>query len=587
MNRKQRRAAPKQSRFPAGHHPPASDPLAQLFQQALRSQEQNNFPDAVRLYRRLLAIKPDHAEANNNLGCVLLMQGKSAEASERFARALTLMPQLFEQFGGVAATLAAILPPIAEAARRAMAAWPKLLPLDQLLAGAGLGAIAGDPMLLCMLQSVPARSTPIERVLTSLRASLLADAATGRPWNEIELAFCCALARQCFINEFVFAAEPDEEAQIERLTALLGETLSAGAAPSPANLPSLLAAIAMYRPLHQLPFAPALLGRPWPAVVEAVLTQQLREPLQELALRASIPRLTAIEDEVSQRVRQQYEENPYPRWVHAPGFVTPISIDRHLREKFPASEFTPLGKTEGFDVLVAGCGTGSQSTGVAQGYLGARVLAVDLSLSSLCFAKRMTPPSLAAKIDYLQGDILKLGSVDRSFDMIDCAGVLHHMADPAEGWRVLLSLLRPGGIMHLGFYSELGRRDVVKARAYIAERGYTSSPADIRRCRQDLLKTPLGGVSRFSDFFSTSECRDLLLHVQESRLTIPAIKAFIEANRLSFIGFDLGANAASNFRTLFAQNGWSMTDLDRWHAVETQYPDTFSTMYQFWVQKPA
>ena len=92
--------------------------------------------------------------------------------------------------------------------------------------------------------------------------------------------------------------------------------------------------------------------------------------------------------------------------------------------------------------------------------------------------------------------------------MIDASGVLHHMADPFAGWRILLSLLRPGGLMHLGFYSELGRRDVVAARAFIAERGYGSTPADIRRCRQDLLDTPLRSVARFIDFFSTSECRD-------------------------------------------------------------------------------
>jgi hypothetical protein len=28
-----------------------------------------------------------------------------------------------------------------------------------------------------------------------------------------------------------------------------------------------------------------------------------------------------------------------------------------------------------------------------------------------------------------------------------------------------------------------------------------------------------------------------------------------------------------------------MRDLDRWHAFETEKPDTFVGMYQFWVQK--
>ena len=580
MNRKQRRATLKQSPSGSGHRAsPASDPVGQLFAEAKRHQQQNKLNDAARVYKRLLLLQPDHAEASNNLGCVLQVQGKLNEASARFAQALTLMPQLFEQFNGVCATLAAVLPPIGEAMRRAIAAWPNGLTADQLLGEAGPRAICEDPMLLCMLQSVPARKTELELVLTSLRAALLTEA--GDAQDDSVLAFCCAMAKQCFINEYVFAATADEDAQVDRLKAMLGDAISSGAAIAPIRL----AALAMYLPLHALPSADALPARTWPPALAGVLTQQLHEPLQELALRSTIARLTTIDDDVSLRVQQQYEENPYPRWVHVAGYVEPVAIDKHLRNKFPTAAFTPLGKTEQLKVLVAGCGTGWQSTGVAQAYQGAHVLAIDLSLSSLCFAKRMTPASLAEHIEYLQGDILKLGSIGRSFDMIDVTGVLHHMADPIEGWRILLDLLRPGGVMHLGFYSELGRRDLVGARAVIAERGYASTPADIRRCRQDLFKTPLGIVARFTDFFSTSECRDLLFHVQEIRMTIPAIKEFIAGHALKFIGFDLDDVAAQNFRALFAANGWSMTDLDKWHAIETQYPNTFSTMYQFWVQK--
>ena len=121
------------------------------------------------------------------------------------------------------------------------------------------------------------------------------------------------------------------------------------------------------------------------------MTQQLREPLEELALRATIPRLTAIDDDVSLRVQRQYEENPYPRWLSVAGGVEPVSIDQYLRDMFPTAPFTPLGKTADLDYLVAGCGTGWHATGIAQKYLGARLLAIDLSLSSLCYAKRNTP----------------------------------------------------------------------------------------------------------------------------------------------------------------------------------------------------
>jgi SAM-dependent methyltransferase len=212
------------------------------------------------------------------------------------------------------------------------------------------------------------------------------------------------------------------------------------------------------------------------------------------------------------------------------------------------------------------------------------VLAVDLSLSSLCYAKRKTPASLAEKIEYAQADILKLASIERTFDLIEASGVLHHLADPTAGWRVLLGLLRPGGFMHVGLYSELARRDIVAVRAFIREQGYRPTADDIRRCRQDLLNSPLNGVAKADDFFSTSECRDLLFHIQERRLTIPQIKSFISENGLKFLGFEFGPQVMQRYRDIFGGDGF-MRDLDRWHAFETERPDTFAGMYQFWIQK--
>ncbi len=244
MNRKQRRAALKQS-SPAGRvrAGAAAPSISQLFEDAARFQHQNKLDDAAAAYERLLLLKPDHAEASNNLGVVLLAQRKLAEASARFARALELTPQLFDQFTAICATLVSVLPPINEAMRRAVAAWPKRLPADQLLGSSGLDAIAADPLLLCVLQSTSVREVALERLLTSLRVSLLNDAVTGAPDNEAVLVFCCALAKQCFINEYVFDTTPPKTAQVDQLKASLANALELNAA-----VPSLsLAAIAMYR----------------------------------------------------------------------------------------------------------------------------------------------------------------------------------------------------------------------------------------------------------------------------------------------------------------------------------------------------
>jgi len=581
MNRKQRRAALKQS--PSGGSKravPAGDPVAQLFAEAEQLQRQHNFDEAARVYRRLLQLKPDQANVLNNLGVVLHMQGKLREASACFAQSLSLVPQQLEQYSSVNSTLVAVLPVFGEAMQRASRAWPDRLTIEQLLGSSGLAAIYDDPMLLHLMRSAPPRSIHFERALTSLRLALLDSANAGETVLPPVLEFCCTLATQCFINEYIFATTADEDAKVERLKAALSDGIKSGAAIAPLTV----VVIAMYQPLYSLPDADELLARTWPPAVDEVVTLQLREPLQELQLRASIPQLTPIDDDVSQRVRQQYEENPYPRWIKAHGGVQPTTIDAALRAKFPTAPFTPLGKTESVDILVAGCGT-SLATRVAEAYQGARVLAVDLSLASLCFAKRTTPAAIAARIDYAQADILKLGTIGRSFDMIDCSGVLHHMRDPFEGWRVLLSLLRPGGYMHLGLYSQIARQDITGARAYIAGHGHSPTPADIRRVRHELFNSPFATISRFSDFYSTSECRDLLFHIQEHCLTISAIKEFIDSESLKFIGFELKDEAAEQFRAMFAESGWSMSDLSKWDAVEQKYPYTFVNMYMFWVQK--
>ena len=326
--------------------PPASakssdsgERIRQLFVQAVSHERARKFDDAVRAYRQVLAIDADHAEACNNLGRVLQAQGKTKDASAYYARSLELMPQLLEQYSGICATLFSLLPRLAEALRRQAAAWPQRLSLDDLLDD-NFEAVAANPLFLHLLQSTTVRDVGLERLLTAMRHSLLNTAAAGSPVANHLVSFTCALAKQCFINEYVFAVTPQENEQVSLLRDAIANALASRAAIEPMQL----AAVAMYLPLHAIPSFSALLERQWAPAIDDLLNQQVRDHLRERELRDSILRLTAIEDEVSQRVRQQYEENPYPRWVRAAGQVVPASINRYLREQFPTSAFTPINK---------------------------------------------------------------------------------------------------------------------------------------------------------------------------------------------------------------------------------------------------
>ena len=105
------------------------------------------------------------------------------------------------------------------------------------------------------------------------------------------------------------------------------------------------------------------------------------------------------------------------------------------------------------------------------------MLAVDLSMTSLAYAKRKTQELAIGNIEYRQADILALGSIAERFDVVECMGVLHHLEDPVAGSRILCSLLRPAGLMRIGLYSEIARRHVVRARELSRRRASRRRPS--------------------------------------------------------------------------------------------------------------
>jgi len=556
-----------------------------LFQRAVHQQSLGELGPAALLYKKILTQRPDHAAACDRLAFVYLAQGKLDRAASQYAALARIAPQTLAQLTTVVDTLKKLMPALAAALADPSAVAPDIAPPANSPAGGVIASVTVNPYFRLVLESAMLSDVALERWLTSMRASILRAALADSPAvDEDALAFCSALARQCFINEYVFAVTPGEQEQLERLKAIVGEALSSDAPIHPLRL----IAAAMYQALNELPGADVIAKRAWPPPAAAVVAQQISEPREEQRLRGTIPQLTQISDGVTAQVRQQYEENPYPRWASLAAPPSPLlEFDDYVRVLFPTASFRPTGRPDTLDILVAGCGTGRHVLELAQSYRGARVLGVDLSLASLASAKRRIPARLSGAVEFAQADILALGSIERRFDLINVGGVLHHMPDPMAGWRELIKLMKPNGLMQVGLYSAYARRDVVAARKMIAGRGYRPTPDDIRRCRQDLLNGPDKlDIAKFTDFFTVSACRDLLFHVHELQMTIPQIKAFLAENDLKFLGFDFGApEGQEHYRKLFARSGWSIGDLDRWDAFEQANPAAFAGMYIFWIQK--
>jgi tetratricopeptide (TPR) repeat protein len=472
MNRKERRAANKR-RDESAWRPnalafgSASVSIAELAAEASRSRGVGRINEAQEICRQILAREPAHVQSLNLLGLMAQASGDHRVAVKMFAKAIASdevnaachynVGNSYQALGNrtkaiahfskalalrmdeKAVTFILQSPIIATYVARIAGKRPLPVTNVELFGTESVIPLANDLFLRCAMEATTLPSMHLEVLLGYARSELLRlTGEQGEDDGEIDddddiVAFACALARQCFINEYVYVQAGAESGLASVLRDRLLQDLASGAAITPLTL----AVVAAYFPLHAMPMAEALLRRDWPATVTGLLQVQLREPLEEVGERTAIATLAPIKNSVSLQVMRQYEENPYPRWTINP--LNVFAADQARGRTIPTAE-----RQAELDILIAGCGTGLHAVQIAQVYPNARLLGVDVSLTSLAYARRKTRELGLRNIEYAQADILELGTIDRTFDSIESVGVLHHLAEPTAGWRVLVAACASG-----------------------------------------------------------------------------------------------------------------------------------------------
>ncbi len=431
-----------------------------------------------------------------------------------------------------------------------------------------------------MLQKSFIRDRFIEKILTRIRKEILfiLKKENQNILNEY-FEFIISLAEQSFLNEYVFFQSEEEIQIIDNLEKKLLNNLE--------NNEIKIAILGSYKPLlKSINLKNKLINYVSKNdLFNDMIKMQIKEPLEEFEYKNSIKSISEISDEVSKKVKDQYEENPYPRWRFAnKSIVTNFML--HLNSDIKPNNIEFNNNFLNPNVLIAGCGTGQQLIN-AIGYQNSNIIGVDLSLSSLAYAKRKMEEIGVKNVELIQGDILHLKKLNKKFDVIECGGVLHHMNKPLEGLKVLLDLLEPHGFLKLGLYSEISRKHIVKIRKFIGNRNFNNTENDIRDCREAILNqkddNSLYKIIHNHDFYSTSGTRDLIFHVQEHRFTIPEITEILKNFNLEFLGF---ANPffKKKYLQLFPDDKKNLS-LDNWNNFEINNPDAFKGMYQFWVKK--
>jgi SAM-dependent methyltransferase len=140
--------------------------------------------------------------------------------------------------------------------------------------------------------------------------------------------------------------------------------------------------------------------------------------------------------------------------------------------------------------LDIGTGTGSAAFLVAGRFPNAEVVGVDLAAEMLAEAKRKTPPELADRVRFDQGDAERLPYPDESFDLVTLANMIPFFDELAR-------VLAPGGSLVFAFSGGAQTPIYVppeKLRNELARRGFTDF-AEFEAGRGDSLiarKAPQG-----------------------------------------------------------------------------------------------
>jgi SAM-dependent methyltransferase len=241
-----------------------------------------------------------------------------------------------------------------------------------------------------------------------------------------------------------------------------------------------------------------------------------------------------VDDEIS----RFYTDHPYPPPVpdlRAEAAAWSDGLRRRLRHHLL---WPTVAEVADPAVLVAGCGT-SQAARHAVRSPGSDVVGIDVSQVSIDATARLADQHGLANLELHRLPIEDAAALGRSFDLIVCTGVLHHLAEPLVGLRALRQLLAPGGTLMLMVYGTYGRMGIGMLREYCRRLGIGPTPAEVEDLLATLRELPLGHplshlLRSSRDFRDADAIADALMNPRERSYTVPQLMGLVEAGDLRF-----------------------------------------------------
>ncbi len=188
--------------------------------------------------------------------------------------------------------------------------------------------------------------------------------------------------------------------------------------------------------------------------------------------------------------------------------------------------------------------------------------------------------------------LLDVGELNRSFDLIVCTGVLHHLPNPDAGLKALADVLDPSGSMAIMLYGKAGRAGVYLVQDILRRLGAGPNAEGLGMARELLKFVPshhylVSTTGKLpNDLADDAGIVDMLLHPQDRAYSVPEIMEFVEAAGLIFFGWnDNAPYCADRFLSgEMLERVLALPAAEQWAVIDNL--NVLNDRHDFFVRKP-
>ena len=249
--------------------------------------------------------------------------------------------------------------------------------------------------------------------------------------------------------------------------------------------------------------------------------------------------------ELLEKVRQQYETAPFPRYplekspkgdtkfLYIHNIITPYYLKNQ-------KVIEPQDKV----ILDAGCGSGYKALALAEANPGAKIIGIDMSEESVKLAQHRLQYHGFENAEFHTLTIENLPSLGIEFDYINNDDVLYFLPDPIAGLQAMKAVLKPDGIIRTNLHSAWQRTNYYRAQQFFQILGFMDdNPQEleielVRETMHSLKENTNLKIQTWRPEFEQSDERILmnLLIQGDKGYTIPQIFSALREADLELIG---------------------------------------------------